>query len=272
MIDQLAPSAIDADYRDRRFLISATTRAASEAGKPCMVESGTLSELVSAAPKRVGLLAMLDRLLLLIADRSPSFWIGPGYNVDEDYPLIGATGGDEFSHFIGVAEDFKFFDFARGSLTTAGWLKVDELRSTGASTRQAFVAMWFDASMNPAWEGGFKPGIEAGGQFDATRIDQIAHNGKIDDRIISEIRRSALLVADFTGHRGGVYFEAGYAMGLGIPVIWTCHKDDISSAHFDTRQYNHITWSTPDDLREALRLRIAATIVPPNLDRGRGGV
>lgn len=41
------------------------------------------------------------------------------------------------------------------------------------------------------------------------------HSNKIDDEIIGEIRRSAFIVADFTGHRGGVYFEAGFAMGLG---------------------------------------------------------
>jgi hypothetical protein len=61
-------------------------------------------------------------------------------------------------------------------------------------------------------------------------------------------------------------------MGLGTPVIWTCRKDDIKNAHFDTRQYNHIIWSTAEELREALHLRIAATIVPPNAVPKRGGV
>jgi nucleoside 2-deoxyribosyltransferase len=67
-------------------------------------------------------------------------------------------------------------------------------------------------------------------------------------------------VADFTGHRGGVYYEAGFALGLGRPVIWTCHKDHLTQAHFDTRQYNHIEWSDSRELRERLRNRILATI------------
>jgi hypothetical protein len=76
-----------------------------------------------------------------------------------------------------------------------------------------------------------------------------------------------LVVADFTGHRGGVYFEAGYAQGRGIPVIWCCRKDDIEHAHFDTRQNNHVTWTTPAELRELLKNRIAATlpVYPPTL-------
>ncbi len=86
------------------------------------------------------------------------------------------------------------------------------------------------------------------------------HNGKIDDLIIAEIRKSGLLVADFTKQRGGVYFEAGFAMGLGIPVIWTCRSDDVEKLNFDTRQYNHIIWTDADDLKKKLQLRIEASI------------
>jgi hypothetical protein len=50
-------------------------------------------------------------------------------------------------------------------------------------------------------------------------------------------------------------------MGLGIPVIWTVRKDQIDQTHFDTRQYNHITYETADELRAKLRNRIKATIV-----------
>lgn len=87
------------------------------------------------------------------------------------------------------------------------------------------------------------------------------HNEKIDDRIIAEIRQSSLIVADFTGQRGGVYFEAGFAKGLGIPVIWTCHEDGVENLHFDTRQYNHIVWESPEDLKTKLINRISATLL-----------
>jgi len=60
--------------------------------------------------------------------------------------------------------------------------------------------------------------------------------------------------------RGGVYFEAGFAMGLGIPVIWTVRKDQIEQVHFDTRQYNHIVYDSPEDLKQKLCNRIRATI------------
>jgi nucleoside 2-deoxyribosyltransferase len=77
---------------------------------------------------------------------------------------------------------------------------------------------------------------------------------------LSEIRRSRFVVADFTGHRGGVYFEAGFAMGLGLPVFWTCRKDGLAGLHFDVRQYNCIDWDDPADLATRLRFRIEAVI------------
>jgi len=49
-------------------------------------------------------------------------------------------------------------------------------------------------------------------------------------------------------------------MGLGRPVIWSCRDDDLKNVHFDTRQYNHIVWNEPADLRAQLTNRIKATI------------
>ena len=100
--------------------------------------------------------------------------------------------------------------------------------------------------------------------YEPLRIDRKEHINKIDDEIIAEIRRSRFLVADFTqgesGARGGVYYEAGFAHGLNIPVIFTCQENAIGKVHFDTRQYNHITWKTPEELQARLAQRISATI------------
>ena len=67
------------------------------------------------------------------------------------------------------------------------------------------------------------------------------------------------------------YYEAGFAAGLSIPVIWTCHQDLVDDLHFDTRQYNHITWSTPDEPRSKLEARIGAVIGDGPLPRAASG-
>jgi len=71
-------------------------------------------------------------------------------------------------------------------------------------------------------------------------------------------------------NRGGVYYEAGFAAGLGIPVIYTVHKpwleekDEngvrINKLHFDTEHMNHIIYDDADDLKKKLINRIRATI------------
>ena len=151
------------------------------------------------------------------------------------------------------------------TLTVEGYTRLAELERANAESTKGFVAMWFDDSTQKAWEEGIKRGIEDAG-YEPVRIDQQEHNNKIDDEIIAEIRRSRFVVADFTqgedGARGGVYYEAGFAHGLGIKVIFTCRKDvlDNDDIHFDTRQYNHIGWETPEELRERLAARISAVI------------
>lgn len=146
-------------------------------------------------------------------------------------------------------------------LTPKGWAHVEALRTALAHSHDpyCFVAMWFDPSLSSAFDEAITPAISSCG-FKVHRVDRKEHNNRIDDEIIAEIRSCAFVVADFTGHRGGVYFEAGYARGLGKPVISMVREDHLKDVHFDTRQYSHIVWRAPDDLMIALRNRILATI------------
>ncbi len=74
-------------------------------------------------------------------------------------------------------------------------------------------------------------------------------NEGITDRIMSEIRLAQFVVADFTGQRGGVYFEAGFARGLGREVVWACREDELEKGvHFDIKHFGHVVWKTPTDL------------------------
>lgn len=142
-----------------------------------------------------------------------------------------------------------------------GYDHLEGMRLRGADRVSGFCAMWFSPEVKPLWTGAIKPAINAAG-YNAIRIDGVEHNNKIDDEILANIRASRFVVADFTGERGGVYFEAGFALGLGIPVIWTVRADQLEKIHFDNRQYNFLKWE-PDDLSDfarRLQLRIEATI------------
>jgi hypothetical protein len=155
-------------------------------------------------------------------------------------------------------------DFIAFFISAKGWLRVEELQSRRSDTSQAFVAMWFNnATEEPYRNGIYKAIYDCG--FDPRRVDREHHHlNKVDDEIIAEIRRSRFVVADFTCApekvRGGVYFEAGFAMGLNIPIIWTCKDTSLTDLHFDTRQYPHIPWKDSADLYAQLKARIGALI------------
>ena len=141
----------------------------------------------------------------------------------------------------------------------SGYLAADALTRGTARSEKGFVAMWFNEELEPAYENGFQLGILNAG-YDPVRVDRVEHINRIDDEIIGLIKTASFVVADFTGHRGGVYFEAGFALGLDLPVIWCCRKEDLADLHFDIRQYNCIDWETPDELALRLQRRIEATV------------
>lgn len=265
MTREAALRAEDASFDSRRHRLSGVTRNATLRGTELEIAAADVYRLADSAPITRTPLTALDDLLLLVADRTQSF--SEKVPVEwTDYSILYLQGSRELTFLLKQLVAMERIAPLEGDepiwlvrLTLEGWKRVEELAERRINSHQAFVAMWFDSSMQPAWEIGIAPALEQAG-FSAIRVDQIQHNGKIDDRIVAEIRRSALLIADFTGHRGGVYFEAGLALGLGMPVIWTCRQDDISAAHFDTRQYNHITWSDPSELQERLLARIRATV------------
>lgn len=146
-------------------------------------------------------------------------------------------------------------------ISPAGWDYLHSLRHVNKDSTIGFCAMWFDNRLERLWLDAISPAIDGAG-YDPKRIDKHEHNNRIDDEIIAMIRRSRFVIADYTGNRGGVYFEAGLALGLGIPVIWTCRHGRLGKVHFDTRQYNFVTWEDNNlpDFSKRLQNRIENTI------------
>ena len=215
-----------------------------------------------------------DRLLRWVESQTEAIGttikIPSGELASSAFAWSGSIDKEELLFLLKYLERKSWFSYLSlhssgfdATISVEGYAHLAELDTKQVNSSQAFVAIWFDASMNDAYENGLKIGIEQAG-YKSLRIDQKDHNNRIDDELIAEIRRSKFLVADFTqgdkGARGGVYYEAGFAHGLGIPVIFTCRKDSLEHVHFDTRQYNHIVWETPQDLASALKNRINATL------------
>lgn len=102
-----------------------------------------------------------------------------------------------------------------------------------------------------------REGIKNAG-YNAVLIDEVEHNEFITPELLKHIKDSKFVVVDLTHQNNGAYFEEGYAMGLGKPVIQLCNSG--TKLHFDIAQKNTIIWETEEDIPERLEKRIKATI------------
>jgi hypothetical protein len=213
----------------------------------------------------------LDRMLKAFEGSTTTHLSGsPFAKYGDWFSWLSATWSESFEELIYLLESCLSFDMGlviiqndektrNVKILPKGWANLESM-PLGTSDI-GFVAMWFDGEVKGAWELALYPRIIDAG-YRPLRIDQKQHNGKIDDEIVASIRAAKFVIADFTGQRGGVYFEAGLAFGLNKEVIWTVRADQVAELHFDTRQFNHIVWK-PEDLagfRKALQLRIEATL------------
>jgi hypothetical protein len=210
----------------------------------------------------------LDRLLRLIADGSAqpgrSRFITPAI----DYPLVSAFDGVELEAYLNyfVGKDILRIRAAGPStngyeLTIDGWKAIEPSIPPGGIPGRCFVAMSFDKALDDAYTLGIKSAIEDC-DFTSICMKEVSTNTGITDRILSEIRRAQFMVADFTDQNQGVYFEAGFARGLGREVISTCKSDQLGQLHFDTKHIGHVLWDTPESLRTKLADSIRANIIP----------
>ena len=170
---------------------------------------------------------------------------------------------DEFYFYLNELKVSNLILFETAHLfkvTHKGLNKVVELLEEGDKSKNCFVAMAFDDSMKPYRDAIKKALITTG--YTPIIIDEEHLNSDktIPDGILSGIKKSKFCVADFTMHRNGVYFESGYALGLGKPVIYLCRKDEFENAHFDIKQLQHIIYSSDEELEKRLIEKIEVWI------------
>jgi hypothetical protein len=253
-----------ADGQKPLWALSAATRQAFDRGSVLRLDRENWSSLAQAhvaTPVREKV-----RLVLESYGRR-SKYPGDGVQFDEelDYPLFDAASPVECAYLLRHVYNTGFVENCGAGLTclsTKGWEQIQPSAGGGSIPGRCFVAMSFDQALDEAYFLGIKPAIEQDCAYSAVRVKEVHHNGDICDKILSEIRVAQFVVADFTQHKNGVYYEAGFARALGREVICSCQETDFGDLHFDTNHLNHLKWSTPAELRIKLAERIRATILP----------
>jgi nucleoside 2-deoxyribosyltransferase len=175
---------------------------------------------------------------------------------------------EECNFYMGVLEDDGLITMQRNSdkicleytITYKGLNAIIHLLENGKDSKNCFIAMSFGSEMIEIRTAIKEAVIQTG--YKPILIDEINVDSEvtINDGIIASIKNSKFCIADFTEQKDGVYFEAGYALGRGLKVIYTCQKTDFENSHFDTNHFPHIIYETVEELREKLIKKIEAWV------------
>ncbi len=242
-----------------------------------------LKNILIQAP--VTVLDKMDRLLLNLSVISEH----PGAEIfidnEKDYPLGYCRNSKEFMHYYeyltSTKRQYLLRDGNNFKLSVDGWDRIQVISQRPNISNQCFVAMWFNEEMNDIYDKYIKRAISDSG-YKPQIVNKIPHDDDVNNKIIAEIRKSKFIIADFTGQRPGVYFEAGYAKGFDIPVVWSCREDWFDNeveieqdviiegaktkgkiiekrhTHFDVNHRPFILWKNPEDLYEKIKDYILA--------------
>lgn len=162
-------------------------------------------------------------------------------NKEDIFYLVQQFNMDEYGSAYDTHNGMILYTF---NLSLKGWGKYEELKKSSKYSKLAFMAMKFgNNELNNLFEGTIKNAIFKTG-FEIRKLDEDKTAGLIDNKLQVNIHRSKFLVADLTHGNQGAYWEAGFATGLGIPVIYICKERVFNKrkTHFDTNHHLTITW------------------------------
>ena len=142
-------------------------------------------------------------------------------------------------------------------LSLVGWDRYEAEKRGQFRGSYGFLARKFnDPDFDPFVQNVVKPAVEEGTGYDLVDMNDVSRAGVIDNIMRAQIRDAAFVISDLTHANLGAYWEAGFAEGLGKPVIYICEKNTFEDrgTHFDTNHCTTIFWSKDDheNFREVL--------------------
>lgn len=220
---------------------------------------------LSPAEKTSHLLATLARV-----SRRPGAELGLN---DIRYTDALAVDPAELGVYLNWLADQQFITHVPGSnrirLTLPGWTEVARLeRQRAVNATLAFMAMPFgDTKLDNVVTNCFVPAAKAAG-YELRKLTEGQPAGLIDDQLRVRLRTARFVVADLTSGNQGAYWEAGFAEGLGTPVIYSCERsvftdpDRKKGTHFDTNHLVTVLWDDRNltAAAEELKAHIRATL------------
>lgn len=160
-----------------------------------------------------------------------------------------------------VVKAFEGSTFMDVNLSLDGWEEYNKERLGAFDGNYGFIAMKFgDEQLDLFVRDVVKRGIREQLGVDLIDLRDVEQAGVIDDIMRVKIRDAKFVISDLTHDNHGAYWEAGYAEGLGKPVVYICNKEKFEKVgtHFDVNHCTTIAWSTEDS--EGFCSRLIATL------------
>lgn len=159
-----------------------------------------------------------------------------------------------------TAEERKFFEV---DLTRKGWSLYEKLKKRLPEGHYGFIAMEFKVPDFTRFVNKVvKPEVKRKTGYELVDMKDVGRAGLIDERMRECIKGAKFVIADLTHDNRGAYWEAGYAEGLGKPVIYTCEEKKFKDkgTHFDTSHLMTVFWSESGDNKDFCK-ELADTIL-----------
>ncbi len=220
-------------------------------------------------PEKYDIEAKAKKLLQYLKEKSKYYGDKTRITYIKDYPLAYAINANEFISLIELLEDSSLANLKGKdnvgvsiALSQKGWDVVGKLASQNLESTKAFIAMWVNTEMEETSLIKIQEAIRETG-FQPMYIAQENFSETIMDKALKEIKESRFLIVDLTGGRNSVFFEAGFARGLGIDTIYIYREnsDEQLPADFYVKHYKCYKYKDLDKLKEVLIDAIGSRIL-----------
>ena len=259
----------DSKFLTDRYLLSGLVRELNDSKEYPRFSRQNIEQLKDnyPVPRASDVEGKAKKFLERLKARTEYFGNSVEFYYDRDYPLAYAKNDTEFHALLKFLNEKRLVSFeflssmCIATLLVDGWTLISNFESKNKTSEQGFIAVWLHESMDKSIDAMEEAITEAG--YIPLCIRDEHFSEKIMDKALGEIRKSRFLVVDLTGARNSVFFEAGFAFGLNIDVIYV-YKNSLDGSglppEFYVRHYQCYKYKDETELKEILKNAISARI------------
>lgn len=240
--------------RDMLHVISAYIRELTDCDQKVILSASDLDAVVNSPTIPVTIEDKGNRLLQYLYRHSE----GPGepvviHPLSSSYNLTYSPNLQELVYIIDKlsTEQLLIREGMTFKLTEEGWSEA-AATAGGKKLKPCVVLLPDEEVLRTEWLEKLLPKIEQYGYLPR----MLAYTS--EKYSLELIADSKLIIADVTGQSPEVYFAAGYALGLNIPVIWTVNSSDADKLWVHLQEIRPMVWDTAEELAVLLLQRLSS--------------